>query len=83
MLIKYFTAPWCGPCKTFGPRLEEFAFVRGLTVEKINVEEDMDQTRKFEIMSLPTTIWFEEDGTHLATKVGPLSDDQLKMLAGS
>ena len=41
LIICYFTASWCGPCKTLGPQLEEA--VNGangaVTMVKVNVDE--------------------------------------------
>lgn len=36
-----FWAPWCGPCKTVTPMLEEIADELGdqLTIAKVNVDE--------------------------------------------
>ena len=37
MRYLYFSAPWCGPCKAFGPIMEQLS--REVVVEKINVDE--------------------------------------------
>ena len=56
-----FWAEWCGPCKMIAPILEEIAEEQGdaLTVAKLNVDEAGDIARRFEVMSIPTLILFQ------------------------
>ena len=58
-----FWAPWCGPCKTMEPILDEAAqeMVKqdlGLCY-KVNVDENRDLAARFEIRSIPTLIFFK------------------------
>ena len=57
-----FWAEWCGPCKMIAPILEEIADEQGesLQVAKLNVDEAGDIARRFEVMSIPTLIVFNE-----------------------
>lgn len=57
-----FWAPWCGPCRTQGPIVEEVAkevqdFAR---VAKLNVDEAPRIAEKFGIRSIPTLIIFKD-----------------------
>jgi thioredoxin 1 len=55
----YFSAPWCGPCKTFKPVLEEV--MSGFTdveFEKIDVDENPELTADHAVRSIPTTVMF-------------------------
>ena len=56
-----FWAEWCRPCKLIGPTLEELAGdkAEALTVAKLNVDEAGDIARRFEVMSIPTLILFQ------------------------
>lgn len=74
MLVHYFTAPWCGPCKTFGPALEAFAQKNQVEVIKHNVEEEHDLVKEYGIMSVPTTIWFDDAGRLIVFKTGALTE---------
>lgn len=56
-----FWAEWCGPCKMIAPILEEIAVEQGekIQVAKLNVDEASDIARRFEVMSIPTLIVFD------------------------
>lgn len=54
--LLYFTATWCMPCKTFGPRLTAVAEQLGVTLVKIDAEEHHDMIEEFGVMSLPTVV---------------------------
>lgn len=56
-----FWAPWCGPCKMVAPILEQLAEdVAGKAIiGKINVDEEMELSQEFGIMSIPTILVFE------------------------
>ncbi len=56
----YFSADWCGPCKQFGPLMDQIA-AQGIPVKKINVDYTPDVTSKFGIKSIPTVILVEND----------------------
>lgn len=69
--FKYFTAVWCGPCKLYGPVLKRVENdYDDLTIEKIDVDENRDEARKYQITSVPTVVEIGEDGSVLRTVVG-------------
>tara|TARA_A100000172_G_scaffold67206_2_gene46939 strand:+ start:1294 stop:1539 length:246 start_codon:yes stop_codon:yes gene_type:complete len=55
--ILYFSAPWCGPCKTLGPIMD--ALSSTINVEKINVDNDQSQSAKYRVRNIPTLILVE------------------------
>ena len=56
-----FWAEWCGPCKMIAPVLEEIAGEQAgkLTIGKLNVDDNPGSARRFEVMSIPTLIVFQ------------------------
>ena len=79
-----FWAEWCGPCKMIAPILEEISVEQEgkISVAKLNIDENLDVTRRFEVMSIPTMILFKE-GEPEARIVGARGKAQLlQELAG-
>ena len=78
-----FWAPWCGPCKAIGPRIDELAEeVEGAAaICKINVDEETALAQKFGVMSIPTLIVFKE-GREIGRVVGVKSKEELRVLLG-
>jgi len=56
----YFSAPWCGPCKQFGPVMDRIS-KKGINVKKINVDYEPDVITKFGVKSVPTVILVENE----------------------
>ncbi len=55
-----FWAPWCGPCKTLGPMLEEAVTKAGGKVRmvKVNIDENQMIAQQLRIQSIPTVYAF-------------------------
>ena len=55
-----FWAPWCGPCQSVLPLVDEIASERSdYKVCKINVDKEMKLARQYRVMSIPTLAVFE------------------------
>lgn len=54
-----FWAEWCRPCKMFSPILDEISKEYSIWIGKINVDENKEKSLEYNIVSLPTTIVFE------------------------
>jgi thioredoxin 1 len=73
-----FWAEWCGPCKMISPILEEIASEHKdkVRVVKLNVDDNPDVTRRYDVMSIPTLIVFK-DGQAKKRLVGAKGKGQL------
>lgn len=55
--VLYFSAPWCGPCRMFGPAFNEVvAEFDDIDVRKINIDEDQEAARGYSVTSIPTVM---------------------------
>jgi thioredoxin 1 len=53
----YFTASWCGPCRTFGPLLTREAEAAEMAVQRVDLADDLDElARTHRVTSVPTVI---------------------------
>jgi thioredoxin 1 len=77
-VIVDFWAEWCGPCKMIAPVLEEIAeeHPEKLRVVKLNVDDNPDTARRYEVMSIPTLLVFK-DGENVKRLVGAKGKGQL------
>ena len=61
IVIIDFWAPWCGPCKTYGPIFEKTSEqFPDITFGKVNTEEQQALAGHFQIRSIPTTVILKE-----------------------
>ncbi|MFH1749726.1 MAG: thioredoxin [bacterium] len=57
-----FWAPWCGPCKMISPILDEISeeYSGKIKIAKLNVDEAGEVATKYNIMSIPTILFFKK-----------------------
>lgn len=73
-------APWCGPCRTFGPIYEKVAEKNpDLTFGKVNTEAQPDLAGSFSIQSIPT-LMILRDQVLLFSQPGALPESALEDL---
>ena len=71
-------APWCGPCRMVGPIIDELAKeMQGKIVfGKLNVDENQGVSMKYQIMSIPTLLIFN-NGSLVDKIIGAMSKEIL------
>ena len=76
-----FWAPWCGPCRSLSPIVDEVAdeLAGKLVVAKCNVDDNQDLAMKYGVMSIPTLIVFK-NGEEVDRSVGALPKARLQAL---
>ncbi len=72
-------APWCAPCRTVAPLLEELAakYAGGVRIAKLNVDENPVTAAQFDIRNIPTLLFFR-DGKLLSRAVGALPKEEIE-----
>jgi len=78
LTIVDFWAPWCGPCKMFGPIFESVSSIKNdVKFCKLNVDEDNENiSKEYGVMSIPTVILFK-DGKEINRNIGFMDEDSL------
>ena len=57
--LYYYSAPWCQPCQTLGPVMDQVGEV--VPVVKVNVDYEADLAARTNVRSVPTVILVEND----------------------
>ena len=73
-----FWAPWCGPCKSIAPVLEEISkdFSGKLKIVKINVDENPRSPTTYNVRGIPNLVFFK-GGKVVEQIIGAVPKDQL------
>lgn len=74
-----FYASWCGPCQEMAPIVKELAHdnEEKINVGKVDVEKNHELAAKYNILSLPTFIFFKE-GKIAGHEGGVMSEKELQ-----
>lgn len=79
-----FWAVWCGPCQMVGPIVEDLAqeYNGKVKVMKLNTDEAPEVAGRYQIMSIPTILFFKE-GQVVEKIVGARPKQQFKQIIDS
>tara|TARA_R100001509_G_scaffold124347_1_gene77958 strand:- start:487 stop:735 length:249 start_codon:yes stop_codon:yes gene_type:complete len=73
--ILYFSAAWCGPCKTLGPIMESTS--GQVNYQKVDVDNNPGLAAQYGIRNIPTLVLVNENGDELKRQVGVLQQQQI------
>ncbi len=84
-----FWAPWCGPCKSMGPILEELVqiYCDKVVIGKCNIDNNPELPLKYGVKSIPTLMFFK-DGELVDRITGAVAKEEIetsldKILSGT
>jgi thioredoxin 1 len=79
VLMVYFWAEWCQPCRAMAPALEEMVEESkgSVSLAKVNVDENPQLAARFGIRSIPT-ILFMKDSEVMDQVIGAVPKSQWK-----
>ncbi|HQY90578.1 thioredoxin [Caldilinea sp.] len=74
-------APWCGPCRTLSPRLDQVGeeYATQVDVWKINADAEPELVRSLGVRGIPTLILYRQ-GEEVARRTGLQSVEALHQL---
>ena len=77
-----FYAPWCGPCKSLSPGLDELAkeYAGKIDIYKVNVEDEKELASLFRVRSVPTLVFAPMKGDPFVSMGAPTKAQLRKAL---
>jgi thioredoxin 1 len=78
LVIKRYTANWCGPCKQLAPTFQELQNeLPGVSFQTIDVDQNKETALQNNVSSVPTVV-FEKDGLPVYRFSGVLPKSVIK-----
>lgn len=78
-LLKFY-AEWCAPCKMLSRSVEDAkSDIESLmiNIEEVDIDQDMDTARKYNVRGVPTIIMVTESGEEVRRKSGYMTTEEL------
>jgi thioredoxin 1 len=78
LVVVDFWAPWCGPCKSIAPVLEEVAkeLAGQVAIYKVNVDDNPKSPAQYSVRAIPNMVIFK-GGAEVDRVVGAVAKDKL------
>ena len=59
-VVAWFTASWCGPCKSITPHIQKLSeSSTNVDFYKIDIDDNQELAEEYDVQSVPTFIMFE------------------------
>ena len=71
-----FYATWCGPCKALSAVVESAKDKLPMPVEDIDIDEQFDLAKKYNVRSVPTIVVVDDSGNEVKRAVGSMNEKQ-------
>jgi thioredoxin 1 len=80
-LLKFY-ASWCGPCKGLSMVINGAKDKISIPIEEIDIDQNMDAVKKYNIRGVPVLILAEDDGTEIDRMTGAADEKKLLEFIG-
>ena len=67
-----FSATWCAPCRALGETLSK---VEDITIENVDIDDNEELCEKYNIRSVPTLIFLNNENKEVGRSIGNISLD--------
>lgn len=78
--VVVFTAPWCGPCKSYKPRLEAWCKGKGIPLGVVDASVSKDLVLQAGVRAVPTTLFVNEGVIGAVRLTGAVVESNLDTL---
>lgn len=71
---------WCGPCKSLSPifdKVSKNSSFDDIEFDVIDAEENADFSEKYEIRTVPTILFMDENDNEVKRSMGSMTEKQL------
>tara|TARA_Y100000389_G_C17334986_1_gene450147 strand:+ start:713 stop:961 length:249 start_codon:yes stop_codon:yes gene_type:complete len=71
----YISAPWCGPCRQFGPIMDKVS--NTIPVQKMDADDNQEELASYNIRSIPTVIKVNGSGGEISRFSGVKTEQEV------
>jgi thioredoxin-related protein len=82
MKAEIYTTDWCGPCNMMKNMYLYELIESGYNIELVNIEEEPDRGGKFNVTSVPHSVFYDADGNVVHEQTGFMPKVKFLQLMG-